>query len=270
MVVIDPFSLGIAAVSSGLGFFGNRSAADSQRRQRNQQIKLQNRAASEERRLQNLQIRDRNRYAAEEYQSRINQFNAQRGFNQQAANVAFNAEQQRMVEQFTQQAFQRSGLQRQLLEAAGANAAMGEGRGRSFERASAMATYGQFGRSMEQMRQGAADARSASAGRMRRIATEQYGRDLAAYSNVAMRPYMQRELPAAMQMPLQKSSGFNNMLQIGNSLMSGISTYASLAPPAAGNLKAGGFDTSGVSGKFNSGNLPGVGNSFYNQFSLGG
>jgi hypothetical protein len=269
VVVIDPFSLGVTALSSGLGFFGQRSAADSQRRQRNQQIKLQNRAAAEERRLQNLQIRDRNKYAAEEYQSRVNQYNAQRGFNQQAANLAYESEQQRLIESFRQQAFQRSGLQRQVLEAAGANAAMGEGRGRSFERAAAVSTYGQFGRSMEQMRQGTEDARRSSAGRMRRISTEQYGRDLAAFSNVAMAPYMQRQLPAAMQMPMQRGSGFNSMLQIGNAFLGGLNTYSTLAPPASGSLPNP-YDTSGVSGKFNKGNLSGVGDSFYNQFSLGG
>ena len=269
MVVIDPFSLGIAALSSGLGFLGNRNAADSQRRQRNQQIKLQNRAAAEERRLQNLQIRDRNRYAAEEYQSRINQYKLQLGYNQQAANLAYASEQQRLIESFKQQAFQRSGLQRQVLEAAGANAAMAEGRGRSFERAAALSTYGQFGRSMQQMRQSAADARQASAGRMRQISLDQYGRNLAAYSNVAMAPYMQRELPSAMQMPMQRGSGFNTGLQIGNALIGGLNTYSTLAAPASGSLPNP-FDTSGVSGKFNTGNLPGVGNSFYNQFSLGG
>ena len=240
MVVIDPFSLGISAISAGLGFFGKKRESDNNRKQANRQIRLQNQAAQEERRLQNLQIRDRNRYAAQEYQSRIDQFNRQRGFNQQAANVAYEAEQQRMVELFRQQAFQRSGLERQVLEAAGANAAIAEGRGRSFERASAMATYGQFGRSMEQMRQSAVDARRFSANRMRQISTEQYGRDLAAYSNVAMAPYMQRELPPAMQMPMQKRSSFNTGLQIGNALLGGLQTYASLAPPASGNINSGG------------------------------
>jgi len=236
----DPLAFGVGLASAGLKFWGAKNAADQQQAQINRQIRFQNRAAREERRLQNLQIRDRNRYAAEEYQTRINQYKAQREFNQQAANLAYDAEQQRMVEQFRQQAFQRSGLKRQLLEAAGVNAAMAEGRGRSFERASAMATTGQFGRSMEQMRQGAEDARRSSAGRMRQISTEQYGRDLAAYSNVAMRPYMQRELPPALQMATQKSSGFNTMLQIGNALLGGAQTYASLAAPSSGNIQ--GFD----------------------------
>ncbi len=253
MVVIDPFSLGISAISAGLGFFGQKRESDNNRKQANRQIRLQNQAAREERRLQNLQIRDRNRYAAQEYQSRIDQYNRQRQFNQDAANLAYEAEQQRMVEQFRQAAFQRSGLQRQVLEAAGANAAMAEGRGRSFERASAMSTYGQFGRAMEQMRQSTVDARRASAGRMRQISTEQYGRDLAGYSNVAMAPYMQRELPPAMQMPMQRRSGFNTGLQIGNALLGGLSTYASLAPPAAGNLTGGSGSSLGGYGVRNPG-----------------
>lgn len=254
------FSLGIAGLGAGLNFFGQRNAAESQRRQNNRQIRLQNQAALQERNFQNLQIRDQNRYAAEEYQSRVDQYNLQRQYNQDAANQAYDSEQQRLLEQFRQAAFQRSGLEQQLLEAAGSNAAMAEGRGRSFRRAAAVSTYGQFGRAMEQMRQGNVDAKRASAGRMRQIQTEQYGRDLAAYSNVAMAPYMQRELPAAMQMPMQKSSGFNTALQIGNAVMGGINTYSSLAAPAAGNLFGGG---SRSGGSFNKNPIQGINYSNY-------
>ena len=48
---------------------------------------------------------------------------------------------------------------------------------------------------------------------------------------------MQRQLPAPMQIPQQRSSGFNTMLQIGNAALGGIQAYGALAPPAAG-----GFD----------------------------
>ena len=231
---MDPFSLGIAAASAGLSFFGKQQESQQALGARNRAIRQQNRQARESTRLQNLMIADRNRYAAQEYQTRINLYDQQRQFNQDAANLAFQTEQQRLNEQFTQTAFQRSGLQRRMLEAAGANVAMGFGRGRSFERAAALSTRGEFGRSMAQLNQRTADQRTASMTRLRQISQQQYARDLAGYANVAMTPYMQRQLPPALQMPQQRSSGFNSMLQIGNAALSGIQAYGALAPPAAG------------------------------------
>lgn len=231
---MDPFSLGIAAASAGLSFFGKQQESQQALSQRNRQIRFQNRQARENVRLQNLMIADRNRYAQQEYESRVNQYNRQREFNQQAADLAYVGEQQRLNEQFKQAAFQRSGLQRQMLEAAGANAAMAQGRGRSFERAAALGTTGQFGRAMAQLQERTADQRRASGSRMQQISLQQYGRDLAGYGNVAMTPYMQRQLPAPMQMAQQRSSGFNTMLQIGNAALTGAQVYGSLAAPSGG------------------------------------
>ena len=230
----DPVAFGFGLATAGLNFFGERAKSQQALAQRNRQIRFQNRQARESTRLQNLMIADRNRYAAEEYQTRVNLYNQQRQFNQDAANLAFQTEQQRLNEQFTQTAFQRSGLQRQMLEAAGANAAMGFGRGRSFERAAALSTRGEFGRSMAQLNQRTADQRTASMARLGQISQQQYARDLAGYANVAMRPYMQRQLPAPLQMAQQRSSGFNTALQIGQSLLGGSQVYRGLAAPPAG------------------------------------
>lgn len=230
----DPLAFGVGLATAGLNFFGERAKSQQALAQRNRQIRFQNRQARENVRLQNLMIADRNRYAQQEYESRVNQYNRQREFNQEAANLAYVGEQQRLNELFKQSAFQRSGLQRQMLEAAGANAAMAEGRGRSFERAAALGTSGQFGRAMEQLRERTADQRRASGSRMQQISLQQYGRDLAGYANVAMTPYMQRQLPPPLQMPQQRSSGFNTALQIGQSLLGGTQVYRGLAAPPAG------------------------------------
>lgn len=239
MVVIDPFSLGVAAVSAGLGFFGEQQKSQQALSARNRSIRLQNRQARESTRLQNLMIADRNRYAAQEYQTRVNLYNQQKAFNQQAADLAYTAEQQRLNETIQQAAFQRQGMQRQLLEAVGANVAMGEGRGRSFERAAALGTTGAFGRTSARLGENLRAQQRQSGTALRRVAQQQYAQDLAGYSNVAMQPYMQRQLPAPMQIPQQRSSGFNTALQIGQSVLGGIGTYTSLAAPAAGNLPVG-------------------------------
>lgn len=239
MVVIDPFSLGVAAVSAGLGFFGEQQKSQQALSARNRAIRLQNRQARESTRLQNLMIADRNRYAVQEYQSRVDLYNKQREFNADAANLAYVAEQQRLNETLQQAAFQRGGMQRQLLEAVGANVAMGEGRGRSFERAAALGTTGAFGRTAAQLAERTRAQQRQSGTAMQRIAQQEYAQNLAGYSNVAMTPYLQRQLPAPMQIPQQRSSGFNTALQIGQSVLGGIGTYTSLAAPAAGNLPVG-------------------------------
>ena len=248
---LDPISLGIAAVSAGLNFFGNKSKADSALRQRNRAIKIQNRQARVATDLQNQQIRDRNAYAQYEFEVRKRLGKQQLGLNADAANQAYAAEQLRLRDQLTQAAFQRSGFQRQLLEAAGYNLAANEGnRGRSFDRAAAIGTYGDYGRTMAEMNAGLASMRGQSAANMRRIFQQHRQADMNVRAQTAVEPYMQRELPPAFQMPMQQSSGFNNMLQIGQSAMSGLQTYMTLAPGNAGDLPNLGsqYSTSGVPG----------------------
>ena len=270
---MDPFSLGIAVAGAGLDFFGKKMSADSQLRQRNRAIKIQNRQAREATRLQNQQIRDRNRYSMYEFEMRKRLGQQQIAANADAANQAYMAENLRLQDQLTQAAFQRSGMQRQLLEAAGYNAAMNEGnRGRSFERAAAMGTYGDFGRSMRQMDSSLESMQGQSAANIRRLQQQHRQANMNVRAQTAIMPYMQRELPPAMQMPMQKSSGFNTALQIGQSLIGGAQTYMSLAAPAAGNVgdrqtfstneKLTGPKFSGLS---NAGNFKAPAGGFYSQ-----
>lgn len=238
---MDPFSLGIAAASAGLQFFGDYSKSQQGLSQRNRSIRFQNKARRQRTNLQNLQIADRNRYKANEYKTLKEQYQAQLGYNQQAADLAYEAESARMYDMYTQAAFKRSGLQRQLLESAGYNAAMNEGnRGRTFDRGSDMSTYGRYGGANQQLVASMLSQRGQSVRNRQNIALSQYGRNLQAFSRVAVAPYMQRQLPAPMQIPEQSSSGFNTMLQIGNAALTGLSTYSALAAPNSGNIQ--GFD----------------------------
>lgn len=262
---MDPFSLGIAVAGAGLDFFGKKMSADSQLRQRNRAIKIQNRQAREATRLQNQQIRDRNRYSMYEYEMRKRLGQQQIAANADAANQAYMAENLRLQDQLTQAAFQRSGMQRQLLEAAGANAAMNEGnRGRSFERAAAIGTYGDYGRTMAQMNEGLTSMRGQSAANIRRLAQQHRQADMNVRAQTAIMPYMQRELPPALQMPLQKSSGFNTALQIGQAMLGGAQTYMSLAAPGAGDIGGGGGGSLG--GKYDTNPVAGMGSFDGNVF----
>ena len=234
---MDPFSLAIAAGQAGLSFFGERAKSEQARASRNQQIKIQNKQAKQQRDSQNQQIRDQNAYRMYEYNTKKKLGQQQLGLNADAATQAYYSENLRLQQQFQQAAFQRSGMKRQLLEAAGYNAAMNEGnRGRSFDRASAIGTYGDYGRSMEQMNERGRSMQSQSEANIRRLHQQHRQADMNVHAQTAIMPYMQSQLPAAMQMPLQQGSGFNSMLQIGNAVLGGAMTYGSLAPPAAGNI----------------------------------
>ena len=266
---MDPFILGIAVAGAGLDFFSKKMGADSDLRQRNRAIKIQNRQAREATRLQNQQIRDRNRYSMYEFEMRKRLGQQQIAANADAANQAYMAENLRLQDQLTQAAFQRSGMQRQLLEAAGANAAMNEGnRGRSFERAAAMGTYGDFGRSMRQMDSSLESMQGQSAANIRRLQQQHRQANMNVRAQTAIMPYMQRELPPAMQMPMQRSSGFNTALQIGQSLIGGAQTYMSLAAKPAGDIGGGsGGGTYGA--KYDTNPVPGMGSFDGSVFSTG-
>ena len=273
---MDPFSLAIAAGQAGLSFFGERAKSEQARASRNQEIKIKNKQAKLQRDIKNQQIRDQNAYRMYEHNMKKKLGQQQLGLNAEAASQAYYAENLRLQQQFQQAAFQRSGMKRQLLEAAGYNAAMNEGnRGRSFDRAAAIGTYGDYGRSMEQMNERSRSMQSQTESNIRRLHQQHRQADMNVHAQTAIMPYMENQLPPAMQMPLQQGSGFNTMLQIGNALLSGAQTYRSLAAPDPGNVntndfsvKNPGFNMNQATGSsWNSSSIIGGGN--YNVYNPG-
>jgi hypothetical protein len=66
---------------------------------------------------------------------------------------------------------------------------------------------------------------------MRDTAAQQHSADLQAWSQVAIAPYMQSELPPAVSAPMPRGmSGLSQGLMIGGAVLGGLGTYNSMAP----------------------------------------
>jgi len=223
MVYIPP-ELVVAGAQFGMSLFGQDSQNTEARRQRNfaqQQQDFQ-------RNQQNLRIRAANQRAQEIYGKQLQVHSAQMDFNREAAQRGFVSEQERMNEAFQQSAFSTAAQRRQLMAAIGANVAAGEGRGRSFQRASMMGTLGTFGRIQAERAEQLSSMKRQSSRNLQGIARQQYGADLASYQNVMVQPMMQQEIARGPRLPFAPT---NNLLGIGQAALGAFQTGYGLTAP---------------------------------------
>ena len=241
MVVIDPFSLGIAAASAGLGFFNDRNKSNTAYKQAKRQHRMQMQQAIERTNLQNQQIEAQNAYAAYEYEQRKKIAKQQIKFNNQAANDAYTQETTRLNEYLKGVAFSQEDMSIQLMEGMGANAAMNEGgRGRSFELAAAKGTLGAYGRAQTRLSETVQDQRSQSRRNLLAINRQAEQANMQAHASVAIAPFMQSKLPMPTNYGGPQRNNFNTALQIGGALLGGVQTYMGLAGANPGSLGSGG------------------------------
>lgn len=225
-------ALALAGVGGALDFFGKKSAADSQYRQQKQAIEQANAQAVMARNAQNLRIREQNAYTAQAYEIQKGIFKQQVALNNEAAERAWLGASLNRDRQLTALAFQRQDLAAELLESVGANTASIEGDNRSAQLAAAKRTYGRFGRMGAQADMQVDDINEGARMQVRDIAGQLKQQNLQAYSQVAIAPYMQKELgPAAQMSGPSRPSGLSNALMIGQGLLGAASTYNSLAAP---------------------------------------
>lgn len=216
---------GFGLLQAGLGFFANKHASEQAHKQRKRAHQLSMKQARERTMLQNQLIEDRNKYALQEYGMRKQIGQQQIAYNNQAATDAFVQEQVKLQEQLKQSAFMREGMRSRLMGAMGANVAADEGnRGRSFRRAAAISTLGEYGRSREQLRQTDLSRTAQSRLNMQNVARQANQANLQAFSTFAMQPYLQRQLPMPTNYGGPQRSGFNTALQIGQGLMGAANT----------------------------------------------
>ena len=223
MVYIPP-ELVVAGAQFGMSLFGQDSQNTEARRQRNfaqQQQDFQ-------RNQQNLRIRAANQRAQEIYGKQLQVHSAQMDFNREAAQRGFVSEQERMNEAFQQSAFSTAAQRRQLMAAIGANVAAGEGRGRSFQRASMMGTLGTFCRMQAERAEQLSSMKRQSSRNLQGIARQQYGADLASYQNVMVQPMMQQEIARGPRLPFAPT---NNLLGIGQAALGAFQTGYGLTAP---------------------------------------
>ena len=219
----------MAGLQMGLGFLNQQAESSEARRQ----ARFAQRQQDFQRNQQNLRIRAANRHAQEIYGKKLQVHSAQMNFNREAAQRGFITEQERMNEAFQQNAFSTAAQRRQLMAAMGANAAAGEGRGRSYERASMMGTLGNFGRMQAEKAEQLGSMKRQSRRNLQGVARQQYAADLASYQNVMVKPMMQQEIARGPRIPMPSS---NNLLGIANTAFGAFQTGMSLTAPGSGFL----------------------------------
>lgn len=217
---IDPFSASIAGVQTLLGVFGGLNSSAEQAR-----------TAAYNSTYQNLMIDAGNRQRREIFSRQLDQAKTQKGFNADAANRAYAAEQRRLNDVFTQTAYQRQGMLENLLQAQGYNNAT-EQYGNSAKRANLVSTLGNFGRQQAIIADSLASARSQSGQNMQEIGRQHLSADYQNWQGVSIPPGMEANVP----MPQMGGMGMNTALMIGNSLMGGLNSYMSLKAPSAGRI----------------------------------
>jgi hypothetical protein len=178
---------------------------------------------------QNLMIDAANRQRRQIFGQQLDQAKMQKGFNADAANLAYSSEQQRLNEVFTQTAFQRQGMLEKMIQAQGYNNAT-EQYGNSARRSNLVSTLGNFGRQQAILAESLASARGQSSRNMQNVGRQHLTADFQNWQGVAIPPTMEANTPAP------RTSGANTALMIGNSLMGGLNTFSSLRAPSGGNF----------------------------------
>lgn len=214
-MIIGPLALPIAAAvgQTGLGIFGGMESSANERA-----------SSAYNNTYQNLMISAGNRQRRDIFSRQLDQAKTQTGFNADAANRAYTAEQIRLNEQFTAAAFQRQGMLQSLIETQGANNAI-ERFGNSARRANLISTLGQYGQQQAVMSESLASARSQSERNMQSIGRQHLSADFQTWQGVSMPPMMDASIPAP------RFNNANTALMIGNSVMGGLNTFNALKPP---------------------------------------
>lgn len=214
---------------AALGIFGGMSSAANEAA-----------SAAYNNTYQNLMINAGNRQRRDIFSRQLDQANTQMGYNADAANRAYAAEQRRLNEVFTQTAFQRQGMLENLIQAQGENNAR-ERYGNSARRSNLVGTLGNYGRQQAILAESLASARGQSARNMEEISRQRLSADFQTWQGISIPPSMEANIPAP------RMSGMNTALMIGNSVMGGFNTYSSLRAPSSGGF---GFNPSSSQSSF--------------------
>lgn len=228
--MIDPFYYAMAGF--GLDVFGGLTSQNQAYEQQAQMIELQNQQAAQMRAYENAQIQKQNEYTAMVYETQKQLYSEQLKLNSEAADRAYQGIYMNRNRQLTAMAFARQDRDMQLLEAVGAGAAAIEGDNRSAELALAKKTYGREGVMRAQEQLAIRDVEESTKLNVQDTYGQLKAANQQAYAQVAIPPYMQSMLPPAAMMPMPSGpSGLSTGLMIGDSLMSGMGVYNSLAAP---------------------------------------
>lgn len=224
-------ALGFSLLSGGLNVFNQYNQSNTQLKQARRRVAMENAMAQASRNFQNLQIRKGNEYRRKAFETQKGIYRQQVAFNEDAATRAYEGIQFNRNEQLAAVAFQRQQINEDLLKAVGANNASIDPGNASAARAADMGTIGVAGKQQTQIGKTVKGIDIGAQQSMRDTAAQQYNADLQAWSQVAIAPYMQSELPPAVSAPMPQSmSGLSQGLMIGGAVLGGLGSYNSMAP----------------------------------------
>lgn len=169
------------------------------RRNINQNARFQNQTAQRQYQY-DLAIREFDfQNQMRQYQESERIYGLQLGFNSQASQVAYEAENRKFEETLAGMAFEQQDMLVKMLQEEGQLQAMGtSGRSAGKALASAMASYG---RNQAIMAESLVSAKKENKVAMRQIDTEKYGADLAAHSRRMLQPVKGPTPPAPLKVP---------------------------------------------------------------------
>ena len=224
-------ALGFSLLSGGLNVFNQYNQSNTQLKQARRRVAHENAMAQASRNFQNLQIKRSNEYQRQAFETQKGIYRQQVAFNNDAANRAYEGIQFNRNEQLAAVAFQRQDIAQNLLRAVGANNASIDPGNASAARAADMGTIGVAGKQQTQLGKTVKGIDIGAQQSMRDAAAQQYNADLQAWSQVAIAPYMQSELPPAVSAPMpQGMSGLSQGLMIGGAVLGGLGSYNQFAP----------------------------------------
>jgi len=160
-----------------------------------------------------------NKYRQRAFERRVDRVRDQLQENFSAANASWQTEQARFIEQMLGFSFQQSDMTKQLLEAEGYAAAT-ETYGKSAERAAAIQTLGDYGRSNARFLESVSSAARQSGRNMAQISGQMQQADMNAIGTVYEAPMM--EMAVTKYQPA--SGGLNSALTIMNGITAGLNT----------------------------------------------
>ena len=160
-----------------------------------------------------------NKYRQRAYEKRVDRVRDQLQENFSAANASWQTEQARFIEQMMGFSFQQADMTKQLMEAEGYAAAT-ETYGKSADRAIALQTLGDYGRSNARFLESVSSAARQSGRNMAQISAQAQQADMNAIGTVYEAPMM--EMHVAKYQP--KSGGLNSALTIMNGVTAGLNT----------------------------------------------
>ena len=265
-------ALAIGLAGAGLDLLKGKSAADLQRKQQKRAHAANVAAQHAQRNFQNLQIRKGNEYRQRIWEEKVNIYNQQLEFNEEAAERAFEGAQINRNRQLQAFAFQLDDRRAQLLEAVGANAASMQGGNRSAELAAAKLTYGRYGRQRAMDFRQISDLNQDTERYFDSIYRQHIQANFAAKSQLGIPPMMMDEIPPQ-NFAEPVFTQYNPWLGGASAAFTGLSLYNQFRPQSAGNVGGGsgggyqtnspyyGGNTGGVGGGFN------MSDNFSNNFS---